>query len=117
MTVLRHWLVALSTYDSCGCKVGRPLGGSTGSVVAAADATGSFVAIPGHATGFWVIADADAWIDVRDNNTAGDLDEDNAAPLAASTLYGPFSLQRSVDKYVVVAGNGAAAGVTITFVT
>jgi hypothetical protein len=97
--------------------MGRPIGGGDGSVVAAADATGSFVAIPSHATGFWVFSDADAFIDVRDNDDADDLEDTNAAAIAGEHLYGPFTVQGGVDKFIAVSGRGAAAGVVITFVT
>ena len=97
--------------------MGRPLGGAAGTVVAAADATGSFVAIPAHATGFWIHASAATLVDVRDNDDADNLAEADAAPLAAATLYGPFSVQRGVDRFVAVSGDGGAATVTITFVT
>lgn len=96
---------------------GRPLGGGAGTVVSAVSGTGSFVAIPGHATGFWVVASAPTFIDVRANNTADTLDLTDAAPIAASVLYGPFEVHRGIDKYIAVAGNGGAATVTITFVT
>lgn len=96
---------------------GRPIGGGTGSVVSAASGTGTFVAVPKHATGFWIHASAAAFVDVRDNNTADSLTVADAAPLASGVLYGPFSLSRSIDKFIAVAGNGGAATVTITFVT
>jgi hypothetical protein len=96
---------------------GRPLGGAAGAFASVVDATGTFIAIPGHATGFWIHCSAAAWIDVRGNNTADSLAETDAAPLAAGVLYGPFGVQRSIDKYIAVAGRGGAADVTITFVT
>lgn len=96
---------------------GRPIGGGTGTVVSAVDTTGAFVAVPAHATGFWIHSSADALVDVRDNDTADDLAVADAAPIAGGVLYGPFGLMRSIDKFIAVAGNGGAATVTITFVT
>jgi hypothetical protein len=96
---------------------GRPIGGGAGTVVSAASGTGSFVAIPGHATGFYLHASAASFVDVRGNNTADTLDATDAAPVAAGVLYGPFQIAMGRDKFIAVAGNGGAATVTITFVT
>lgn len=96
---------------------GRPLGGGAGTVVTAASGTGTFVAIPGHATGFYLHASAAAFVDVRANNTADTLDVTDAAPVAPAVLYGPFQVAMGRDRYIAVAGNGGAATVTITFVT
>lgn len=96
---------------------GRPIGGGTGTAVSAADGTATFVAIPSHATGFWVHSSADTFIDVRDNDDADTLEEADAAPLAGGVLYGPFTLAGGRDTFIAVAGNGGASTVTITFVT
>jgi hypothetical protein len=97
--------------------MGRPIGGGAGTVVAGVAGTAAFVAIPKHATSFWVHASAAAFIDVRNNNTADTLDVSDSAPLAAGVLYGPFDLATGRDTFIAVAGNGGASTVTITFAT
>jgi hypothetical protein len=97
--------------------MGRPIGGGDGSVVSAADGTGSFVAIPKHARQFWIHSSADSWVDVRSSDDADTLEDTNAAPIAGGSLYGPFDLQQGVDTHIATAGNGGTATVTITFAT
>lgn len=92
----------------------RPAFPNTGGAVAAADGTASFVA-RGAAAGFYVHASAAAWVSVRNNNDADTLTDADAAPIAASVLYGPFEFG-STDTYIAVAGRGAAATIVVTLI-
>lgn len=92
---------------------GRPA--FPGGDIAAADATASHFAF-GSAIGFWIHCSTKCRLVVNSSATLPTtLDDTNAAPLAAATLYGPF-YRNGVDTHIHVSGAGAASAVIITLV-
>jgi hypothetical protein len=91
---------------------GRPRAGG-GKITMAAYSSNAPIDVS-SARGFYIIADADAWIVLAETDAAISSVDDAGTLIAANQLYGPFDVLAGFDKFLHAAGDGVTGEAIVT---